>query len=195
MNKIAIFASGSGSNAENLIHYFNQNLNSGQITMVLTNNDQAGVINRCKRLSVPVFVLKNKDFENQTTLLTLLKKNNIDWIVLAGFLRKVSSFLIDAFPYKIINIHPSLLPAYGGRGMYGNKVHQAVIDAKEQESGITIHFVNENYDEGAIIFQSKCSLNKSETVASLATKIHELEQKHFPSVLEQLLIKEKLEKA
>ena len=187
LKKIAILASGSGSNAENLISYFNQH-DTAKVVFVLTNNPHAGVINRCKRLAVPVFVMANSEFENPDNVLQLLNKNQVDVIVLAGFLRKIHPRLIDAFPNSIINIHPALLPSFGGKGMYGDKVHQAVINAKEKESGISIHFVNDEYDEGKIIFQAKCAVEKDETVLSLAEKIHQLEHQHFPKVLEQLLL-------
>ncbi len=189
MNKIAIFASGSGTNAENLINYFKEKSSFAKIVFVLTNNKNAGVINRCKKLAVPVFVLNNSHFENGDLLIQLLKKNEIDWIVLAGFLRKINSNLITTFPNRIINIHPALLPKFGGKGMFGHHVHNAVVSSSEKESGITIHFVNENYDEGAVIFQAKCFLEPDETATALASKIHELEQLHFPKVLEQLLQK------
>lgn len=187
LKKIAILASGSGSNAENLISYFNQH-DTAKVVFVLTNNPHAGVINRCKRLAVPVFVMANSEFENPDNVLQLLNKNQVDVIVLAGFLRKIHPRLIDAFPNSIINIHPALLPSFGGKGMYGDKVHQAVINAKEKESGISIHFVNDEYDEGKIIFQAKCAVDKHETVLSLSQKIHQLEHQHFPKVLEQLLL-------
>lgn len=190
VNKIAIFASGSGTNAENLIKYFKDKLNLAQIVLVLTNNKNAGVINKCKKLAVPVFILNNSHFENTENLINLLKKNKVDWIVLAGFLRKINPHLIAEFPKRIINIHPALLPKYGGKGMYGHFIHEAVVAAGEKESGITIHFVNENYDEGSIIFQVQCMLDKNENATTLAAKIHDLEQRHFPVVLEQLLQKE-----
>ena len=190
VNKIAIFASGSGTNAENLIKYFKDKLNLAQIVLVLTNNKNAGVINKCKKLAVPVFILNNSHFENTENLINLLKKNKVDWIVWAGFLRKINPLLIAEFPKRIINIHPALLPNYGGKGMYGHFIHEAIVAAGEKESGITIHFVNENYDEGTIIFQVKCMLDKNETATTLAAKIHDLEQTHFPVVLEQLLQKE-----
>ena len=190
VNKIAIFASGSGTNAENLIKYFKDKLNLAQIVLVLTNNKNAGVINKCKKLAVPVFILNNSHFENTENLINLLKKNKVDWIVLAGFLRKINPHLIAEFPNRIINIHPALLPNYGGKGMYGHFIHEAVVAAGEKESGITIHYVNENYDEGTIIFQVQCMLDKNENATTLAAKIHDLEQRHFPVVLEQLLQKE-----
>jgi phosphoribosylglycinamide formyltransferase 1 len=191
VHKIAIFASGSGTNAENLINFFKEKSSLASIVFVLTNNKRAGVINRCKKLAVPVFVMNNSNFEHPDSLLQLLKKNEIDWIVLAGFLRKINPDLIAAFPNGIINIHPALLPRYGGKGMYGHYVHEAVVAAGEKESGISIHFVNQNYDEGAIIFQAKCELEINESPTTLATKIHTLEQIHFPKVLEQLLQNEK----
>lgn len=187
MNNIAIFASGSGTNAENIISYFKDKTDLAKVCFVVTNNDKAGVINRCKRLAVPLFVLNNSHFESTDSLLQLLKKNNIEWIVLAGFLRKISPVIIEHFPKRIVNIHPALLPKYGGKGMYGQHVHQAVINAKEKESGITIHYVNQNYDEGATIFQAKCIIEPSETSDDLTQKIHTLEQAHFPKILEQLL--------
>ena len=190
VNKIAIFASGSGTNAENLIKYFKDKLNLAQIVLVLTNNKNAGVINKCKKLAVPVFILNNSHFENTENLINLLKKNKVDWIVLAGFLRKINPHLIAEFPNRIINIHPALLPNYGGKGMYGHFIHEAVVAAGEKESGITIHYVNENYDEGTIIFQVHCMIDKNENATTLAAKIHDLEQRHFPVVLEQLLQKE-----
>lgn len=187
MNRIAIFASGSGTNAENIINYFKDKTELAQIAFVVTNNPSAGVINRCKRLSVPVFSISNANFEYNESLLAFLKKNEINWIVLAGFLRKISPALIADFPNRIINIHPALLPGFGGKGMYGHHVHEAVVAAGEKESGITIHYVNQNYDEGAIIFQAKCQLASNETADSLAAKIHTLEQTHFPKIVEQLL--------
>ncbi len=192
MNKIAIFASGGGTNAENIISYFKDKTEVAKIAFVVTNNAQAGVINRCKRLAIPVFILNNASFDHPMALLNFLQKNNINWIILAGFLRKISPILIDNFSNRIINIHPALLPKYGGKGMYGHHVHQAIVAAKEKESGITIHYVNQNYDEGAIIFQAKCELAHDETSVSLAAKIHQLEQKHFPLILEQLLQKERI---
>lgn len=194
MNKIAIFASGGGTNAENIISYFSNKTDIAQVAFVVTNNAKAGVINKCKRLAVPVFVLSNAHFEQPDSLLNFLKKNAIDWIVLAGFLRKINPVFIQNFPDRIINIHPALLPNYGGKGMYGQHVHQAVVNAKEAESGITIHYVNSNYDEGAVIFQASCTLEPNESADSLAKKIHALEQTHFPVVLEQLLQNETVKK-
>jgi len=192
LNKIAIFASGGGTNAENIISYFKDKTEVAKIAFVVTNNAQAGVINRCKRLAIPVFIVNNASFDYPMALLNFLQKNNINWIILAGFLRKINPILIDNFSNRIINIHPALLPKYGGKGMYGHHVHEAIVAAKEKESGITIHYVNQNYDEGAIIFQAKCELAHDETSVSLAAKIHQLEQKHFPLILEQILQKERI---
>ncbi len=185
--RLVIFASGSGSNAENIIRYFLSKKSDVQVPFVITNNSKALVINKCKSLAVPVFVLKNVDFEHPDTILSLLTQNNIDLIVLAGFLRKIHPLIVERFPNRIINIHPSLLPQYGGPGMYGIRVHQAVINAAEKQSGITIHYVNENYDDGTIIFKATCELAENETPTSLAEKILKLEHHHFPLVLEQLL--------
>ena len=150
VNKIAIFASGSGTNAENLIKYFKDKLNLAQIVLVLTNNKNAGVINKCKKLAVPVFILNNSHFENTENLINLLKKNKVDWIVLAGFLRKINPLLIAEFPKRIINIHPALLPKYGGKGMYGHFIHEAVVAAAEKESGF-----EEIYKEQGALFESR----------------------------------------
>ena len=187
MNNIALFASGNGSNAENIIRYFSEKPNVAKVLLVITNNANAGVINKAKKLKVPVFVLNNQQFQTSQSVIALLQKNQIDLIILAGFLRKISDEFVHAFPNKIINIHPSLLPNYGGKGMYGGKVHQAVIAAKEKESGISIHYVNEHYDEGQLIFQAKCQIEPNDTAEILANKIHTLEQQHFPQVVEQLL--------
>ncbi|MCC6251870.1 MAG: phosphoribosylglycinamide formyltransferase [Bacteroidia bacterium] len=187
MKRLVIFASGNGSNAENIINYFKNKKHIADVIFVISNNEKAGVINRAKNLSVPVFVLKNKDFE-QNYLIHFLKENRVDYIILAGFLRKISDSLIHEFPQKIINIHPSLLPKYGGLGMYGHKVHDAVIANNEKKSGISIHYVNEEYDKGKILFQKECEVSESDNADSLAQKIHQLEHRFFPDFLEQLLL-------
>lgn len=186
MNNIAIFASGSGTNAENIICTF-KNDNSINISLICSNNDKAFVLERAKNHSIPSFVFSRTDFKNSTTILNKLKEYNIDFIVLAGFLWLIPEYLIQAFPNKIVNIHPALLPKYGGKGMYGMNVHKAVVENGETESGITIHFVNENYDEGKTIFQAKCALTKDDTPESVAKKIHELEYEHFPAVIKSVL--------
>jgi phosphoribosylglycinamide formyltransferase-1 len=185
MKRIAIFASGSGSNAENIIHYFNDK-KTATVVKVLCNNKNAKVFERCSRLNIPCQLFSREDFFASNTILNQLK-DDADIIVLAGFLWKIPSNLIDAFPNKIINIHPALLPKYGGKGMYGMHVHNAVKDNNETESGITIHFVNENYDEGAIIFQAKTQLNPSDTPEDIAQKIHLLEYEHFPKVIDNII--------
>jgi phosphoribosylglycinamide formyltransferase-1 len=183
MKNIAVFVSGSGTNMERIATYFasNENVN---IVLVLCNNPQAGAIERTKRLHIPLQLIDKSYFKSEK-IVEDLKKHQIDFIVLAGFLWLVPSLLIKNFP--IINIHPALLPNYGGKGMYGSKVHEAVVQAKEPYSGITIHYVNEHYDEGTIIFQKKIKLDLDETPGSLARKIHELEYAYFPKVIEKIL--------
>jgi phosphoribosylglycinamide formyltransferase-1 len=183
--RIAIFASGSGSNAENIINYFSDNPGIS-FPFILCNKKDAFVHERAKRLNVPSVTFNKTELENGT-LLSLLQKEKIDFIVLAGFLLKIPENLLSAYPNKIINIHPALLPKYGGKGMYGSCVHEAVVANGEKESGITIHYVNEHYDEGAIIFQQKCEVLPSDTPEEVAQKVHALEYEYFPKVIEQLL--------
>ena len=185
MYKIAIFASGSGSNAENIALYFKDNP-VAEVGLILTNKADAFVLERAKKLAVESVVFYSEQLKSGE-LVSLLKDKNIDFIVLAGFLLKIPENLIAAFPNKIINIHPALLPKYGGKGMYGDAVHKAVIANKEKESGITIHYINEHYDEGAIIFQEKCTVSETDTYAEVAHKIHQLEYEHFPRVIEEVL--------
>ena len=191
MNRIAIFASGSGSNAENIVNHFST-IDNIEVSIILTNNVNAFVLERARKMNVKSAVFNKVEFTETDKVLNILKENNIDWIVLAGFLLKIPQNLIDDFPNKIINIHPALLPKYGGKGMYGDRVHQAVIEAKEKESGITIHYVNEHYDEGKIIFQAKCLIEEIDTAEDLASKIHELEYEHFPLVIEKTVNKNKV---
>lgn len=186
MKHVVIFASGSGTNAENLIRFF-QNDPEVEIVQVLTNNPRAKVIERCNNLNVSCLCFNRAAFYSSDHVLELLKMNNPDLIILAGFLWKVPDSMIKAFPERIINIHPALLPKYGGKGMYGMHVHRAVVENGETESGISIHYVNENYDEGAIIFQASCTLSKSDSPEDVASKIHELEMTHFPKVVKSLL--------
>ena len=185
MKKIVVFASGSGTNAENIIQYFIKK-ELGSVEAVFTNNANAGVIERAKNYNVPTEIFSKEDLI-ESEVLQKLSKINPDWIVLAGFLLKFPENIIKAYPNKIINIHPALLPKYGGKGMYGMNIHRAIVENKEKETGITIHFVNENYDEGAIIFQQKVALSGEETAEDVAAKIHELEQEHFPKVISSLL--------
>ena len=186
MKRIVILASGSGSNAENLIRFF-QDSNQASVVQVLTNNPRAKVIERCNRLNVSCMSFNKTAFNKTNDVLNILKNNNPDLIVLAGFLWKIPENILNVFEKKIINIHPALLPKYGGKGMYGMHVHEAVVNNSERETGITIHFVNENYDEGAIIFQEKCDVSPEDKAEDVAKKIHELEMTHFPKVVESLL--------
>ena len=183
---IAIFASGSGSNAENIIQYFSGR-NDVRFPVILSNKENAGIHERAKRLGVPSICFTSKELKETDNVLNMLKEHQINFIVLAGFLLKIPTNLIDAYPNKIINIHPALLPKYGGKGMYGDFVHQAVVANSETKSGITIHYVNENYDEGNIIFQAKCEVTSTDTPETLASKVHELEYQHFPQVIEKLI--------
>ncbi|MDG3582711.1 phosphoribosylglycinamide formyltransferase [Galbibacter pacificus] len=185
MKHIIILASGSGTNAENIIKYF-ENSQTASVRMVLSNKKEAKVLDRANSYGKSAISFNKTAFTNGDVL-DLLKNLNPDLIVLAGFLWKVPSEIITAFPDKIINIHPALLPNYGGKGMYGLKVHQAIITNKEVETGITIHYVNENYDEGNIIFQAKTKVTAQDTAESVAQKVHQLEYKHFPEIIEKLL--------
>ncbi len=186
MKNIAIFASGSGTNAENLIRFFRTS-QFGQVRVVFSNRSNAGVIDRAQSLEVESLVFTREQFYNSLKVLDLLIERDIDYIVLAGFLWLVPAYLLLPFENKIVNIHPAMLPKYGGKGMYGSRVHEAVIEAGESESGITIHYVNAKYDEGDIIFQAKCNVDSDESPDSLAAKIHELEYEYFPTVVENLL--------
>ncbi len=188
MKRIVIFASGSGTNAENISRFFKQS-SLASVMQILTNNKNAKVIKRSKRLKINSLVFDRSDFNDKKKVLKFLKKE-ADLIILAGFLWKVPSHIIDAFPNKIVNIHPSLLPKYGGKGMYGMNVHKAVVANKETETGITIHYVNEHYDEGTIIFQAKTAVLSSDSPKDVADKIHVLEQKYFPKVIEEILLRD-----
>jgi len=186
MKRIVIFASGSGTNAENLIEFFH-NRDNASVIQVLTNNPHAKVIDRSNKLKTSCLSFNRVAFYSTNHVLDILKNANPDLIVLAGFLWKFPESILNAFPNKVINVHPALLPKYGGKGMYGMHVHDAVVANNESETGITIHYVNEHYDEGAIIFQAKCDVNHSDTAEDVAAKIHELEMEHFPIVVNSLL--------
>ncbi|MBT3173703.1 MAG: phosphoribosylglycinamide formyltransferase [Lentimicrobiaceae bacterium] len=186
MKNIVIFASGNGTNAERIVTYFEDN-NNITTSCIFTNNPKAGVIERANKLSVNIQVFNRDDFYKTERILNNIKSHSPDLIVLAGFLWLIPEYLIDGYNGKIINIHPALLPKFGGKGMYGMSVHKAVIEASEKESGITIHYVNKHYDEGQIIFQKSCKLDMGETPKSLSNKIHELEHKYFPEVINELL--------
>ncbi len=186
MIKIAVFASGSGTNAENIINYFQYN-NNVKVSNIFTNNVQAGVIKRAENLKVPLIIFCKDDFYQNNKVLEILKNEKIDFIALAGFLWLVPFNIIENYKQKIINIHPALLPKFGGKGMYGNKVHYKVIEDGETESGITIHYVNEKFDDGDIIFQAKCKVGKIDTPESLAIKIHQLEYEWYPKIIEKTI--------
>ncbi len=186
MKNIAIFASGSGTNAENIINQFADN-DQINVKLILSNKKEAFVIQRAINHQIEWMVFNRQQFYESDFVLQILKAKDIDAIILAGFLWLIPDSLIKAYPNKIINIHPALLPKYGGKGMYGMHVHKAVIENKETESGITIHYVNENYDEGKILFNAKCKIDSEDTPESLAEKIHELEYKHFPEIIESWL--------
>jgi phosphoribosylglycinamide formyltransferase 1 len=188
MKNVAILASGSGSNAQRIVEYF-ENKGIANIKIILSNKRDAYVLERAKNLNIDSWFFSRDEFYNTDNVLNLLKSLDIDLVVLAGFLWLVPNNLLKNYANKLINIHPALLPKYGGKGMYGHFVHEAVVANKEKESGITIHYVNENYDEGNTIAQYKCEVTPDDTPDSLAAKIHELEYKYFPLVIEQLLIK------
>lgn len=185
MKKIVLFASGNGSNAENIMAHFEKS-SQGTVVGMFTNNLHAKVLDRAKKFNVPSFVF-NKSELLEDKVLDDLKELQPDLIVLAGFLLKFPVHIINEFPDKVINIHPALLPNYGGKGMYGMNVHNAVLDNKEKETGITIHYVNEHYDEGAFIFQQSVNIETCTSAEEIAQKIHELEMEHFPKVIESLL--------
>jgi formyltetrahydrofolate-dependent phosphoribosylglycinamide formyltransferase len=185
--RIALFASGAGSNAQKIIDHFKQEGSKVEIALILSNNPQAGVLNIANKENIPSIIIEKESFFRSDTYLPLLKEKNIDFIVLAGFLWKLPPALIKAYPGKIINIHPALLPNYGGKGMYGHFVHEAVIAHKEKESGITIHYVDELYDHGQVIFQARCPVLADDTADSLAQRIHTLEHEHYPKVIEDVL--------
>jgi phosphoribosylglycinamide formyltransferase-1 len=184
--RVAIFASGAGSNAQKIIDTFRDNP-AVTIALLVCNNPTAGVLSIAAREGIPSLLIEKKQFAQGDAYLPELALHHIDFIVLAGFLWKVPAALVNQYPNKIINIHPALLPKYGGKGMYGSRVHEAVIAAKEKESGISIHYVDELYDHGNIILQATCTVADNETPATLAQKIHQLEHKHYPEVIARLL--------
>ncbi len=186
--RIAIFVSGSGSNAENIIHHFRQT-QTAEVAWIVCNNPTAFALQRAVKLGVPALLLDKKTFQQKTTLLELLKAQEIDWIVLAGFLWLVPSYLLEAYPERVINLHPALLPKYGGKGMYGMHVHEAVKANHETETGITIHYANAHYDEGKVIRQARCEITPSDTPEMIAQKVHALEYTHFPEAIEGEILK------
>lgn len=183
---IAIFASGNGTNAENIIRYF-QNSELVNVELVLANKETAFVLERARSLNVPFAYMGKAEWTEGTAVLSLLEDRKIDFIVLAGFLARVPDCILHAYPNKIINIHPSLLPKFGGKGMYGDRVHEAVVAAGEAETGITIHYLNERFDDGEIVVQYKCPVLPQDTAADVAKKVHALEYEYYPKVIDRLL--------
>lgn len=190
MKKIVLFASGSGSNAENIIQYFKQS-QQAEVVAVFCNNPKAMVIQRAENQKVPVVVFSKIELLGESVLLKL-HAFHPDLVVLAGFLLQFPLNIIQAYPHKIINIHPALLPKYGGKGMYGMNVHRAIAENKETETGISIHYVDAHYDEGDIIFQQTVALDGTESPEAIAQKVHQIEHEHFPKVIEQLLTQSKI---
>ncbi len=186
MKNIAILASGSGSNAENIANYF-AGSTYAQVSLIVSNNPNAYVLERAKNLNIEALTVTKAEFMAADTLIAELKSRSIDFIVLAGFLLLVPEKLIEAYPGRIVNIHPALLPKHGGKGMYGDRVHRAVVEAGDTESGITIHLIDGDYDKGTTFFQATCPVLPGDTPDDVATKVHALEYKHFPHVIEEIL--------
>lgn len=184
--QIAIFASGNGTNAENIISHL-KNISNLHVSLIVSDKENAGIHDVAFKNNIPIFVIPKSDINIGEEILRNLKNHQIDFIVLAGYLKKVPVNILQAYERNVINIHPALLPNYGGKGMYGKHVHEAVIANNETESGITIHYVDEIYDNGEIILQAKCSISENDTVVTLAEKIHQLEHKHYPEVIASLL--------
>ena len=187
MKRIAIFASGGGSNALKFLEYYD-NRDDLDVSLIVSNKKQAGVLNHAKKYDVPSLYINKSYFRDSECILEVLKAENIDLIVLAGFLWLVPKYLIKAYPNRIVNIHPALLPKYGGRGMYGHYVHEAVKAAGETESGMTIHYVNEKFDDGAHIFQAKCKIESKDSAKDIASKVLKLEHEHYARQVHKLLI-------
>ena len=187
MKKLAIFGSGAGGNAENICNYFTSSSDI-EVVCICTNNKTAFIVTRAEKLNIPIIYTTKHDLANFSKLHKALQDYSVDYIILAGFLLKVPFKMVDSYPKRIINIHPSLLPKYGGKGMYGDNVHVAVLENKEVESGITIHFVNKNYDEGEVILQKKCAVSVRESVGGLKKRIRALEFEYFPKTIEKLLL-------
>lgn len=186
--RIAIFASGSGSNAQKIMEHFKEN-KTAEIALLLSNNSDAYVLERADNFEIPTHVFNRKEFNESDSIIELLQSLKVDYIVLAGFLWLIPEKILHHFPNKILNIHPSLLPLHGGKGMYGDHVHQAVLDAEDLESGITIHSINENFDEGEIIFQAKFKVNpQTDTLEEIRFKGQQLEHLHYPKVIEEFIL-------
>jgi phosphoribosylglycinamide formyltransferase-1 len=188
VKNIAILASGAGSNAQKIVDYFSGRRDIS-VRLIVSNKQDAGVLNIARAAAIDTLIVTRNSFYSSTDLLAELDKHKIDFIVLAGFLWLIPTYLIQQYPDRIINIHPALLPNYGGKGMYGSRVHEAVVAAGEKETGITIHWVDAHYDEGDIIFQAKCAVDASDTPTTVAEKIHVLEHQHFAPTIEKILLK------
>ncbi len=186
MKNIAILASGSGSNAENIAKYFEES-DYARVSFIIANNPEAYVLERAKKLGIEAAVVTKQQFMEADSIIAMLKERNIDFVVLAGFLLLVPQKLIQAYPGKIVNIHPALLPKHGGKGMYGDRVHKAVVECGDSESGITIHLIDEQYDKGTTFFQAKCPVLPTDTPDDVAAKVHALEYEHFPHVIEEIM--------
>ena len=185
VKRIIFFASGSGTNVENIIKYFHGN-KAVKITLILTNNPNAGVVRRAEKLKKPLMLFSKRELLDQSLLRKIITINP-DLIILAGFLLKIPEEFVKAFPKRIINIHPALLPKFGGKGMYGDRVHQSVKDAGEQITGITIHLVNEYFDQGEIIFQASVGVASQDSVEEIANKVHKLEYTYYPKLINKFL--------
>jgi phosphoribosylglycinamide formyltransferase-1 len=187
MKNLVIFASGAGSNTQKIIDYF-KNSSLATVTLIVCNKPEAGVLQIAGKENIPSLIISRHTFYETRDIAARLSGIQADWIILAGFLWKIPEYLVSAFPRRIVNIHPALLPRHGGKGMYGMRVHEAVIASGEQESGITIHYVNERYDEGEMILQKTCSVSPGDTPESLAQKVHQLEYEWYPQIIEKLII-------
>jgi len=186
MKRIAFFASGSGTNVQNITEYL-KNKPDFEASVIFTNNKKAYILERAKKLGIPAVCFTKEELYNDTVILKELQSRNIDLIVLAGFLLLIPDYILNQYPDQIINIHPALLPKYGGKGMYGMHVHESVIKNNEKTSGISIHYVNEKYDEGKLIFQKEVNISPSDTPETLANKVHELEYEYYPKIIEKIL--------
>jgi phosphoribosylglycinamide formyltransferase-1 len=189
MIRIAIFASGNGTNVQRITEYFRERSASIAVDLILSNKPDAFVLERARNLGISSIIFSRQEFYESDRIPDLLKEHEIEYVILAGFLWLVPDSILKAYPGRILNIHPALLPRYGGKGMYGMKVHETVISSHDKESGITIHLVNEYFDEGQILFQAKCSIEETDTPGSLAEKIHALEYRYFPQVIENFILK------
>ncbi len=184
--RLAIFASGSGTNAENLVRFFENNEHI-EVSLIVCNHPEAGVIERARNLNVKLKLIDKQELNSVEFVNYLKNQEKIDFIVLAGFLWLIPSLLVQSFPERIVNIHPALLPKYGGKGMYGMNVHRKILEEGEKVTGISIHYVNDRYDEGNIIFQATCKVHPNDRPEDIAARVHELEYRHFPEQIQKLV--------